>query len=1212
MTTRAMSTGKSKFLTYRIDEIPSKYSTAEQLMQCFHSDDKVNVHVKSFVFSISDPEGREHTATVEYRASGTPRLDADAEDIELDQDFRGFTPLNSPSEHVAAEFISIIAVTGLGGHAFGSWVNSRGHMWLRDYLPKDLQDRARILIYGYPSTLRNSHSQSSLGDYSACFMQDLMGIRSQHGIQNRPIIFIGHSLGGLIVKKALSDLKPDVFSRLPVRAVLFFGAPHAGLNNTALRTMVAGQSTENLVRDLGPNSSALENLADSFERIACSIKIYSFVETHETPVVTEIDGTWQRGTRREMMVSKASAKLRCVTETVRNVNADHSQMVKLRKGQGSDYPYIVSIIKEALQSAPEKWQDSKPRGEGEPGEPMPGPSSLGAEENRQLDQCWKQSVAESQAASAPENGPKPEVQSEDEAHQSSDDAESEEDETESELEYFPHPNLNQDQSTANDPASLQRLQQLRAQLAEATSTGNNIYDPAVQQVMFRLALSLFLLGGKEYLVEAEEIIRELLDHHETVSGPCHAMTLVYLEPLSDILEKQNKHHDAENFLSHLVSRSSTAYGATAEAVLKNVAKLAEFRLRQRKYGEAEALCRPLLEQRLECFGPSHRRTVDCQILLAKCLQGLGSWAEAKFRLEESLGHLTRMLQDDGSELVGPTQMLSKALGKIGEHQKSEVSCRRVLYLMDRNSYQAQFPLSYQEGRKMLALALGDQGKHEEALRILDEVIRAVDGHEFSILEQFGLSLPRLLCSLGQQQSQMTASLAAAEETLTKAMNLLEALSVEDYESMEDGEVFVQVPRHLGQVCRELGRFGEAVQWLTKALDTCPDEQQESLQGPVLIDLALTTRAAGQLVMAVSMFQQAAEAFRSEDDLEESFDATLSVAEVYMEVRDFISAGRTLTNLLEQQKAAGLSDGDDQVLGALELYANVLEATGNSTAATGIRSRIAASCQPELQPPLVPSDVLTSGQLLGNSQDQSPGGSMMRQPGIAENLTLPTTKPLERAFQDIFDVLRSLGISSAIIQQEPTLLLLECRDQGHPFRLAASEGSDGLVLGFSPNTNNHVRSSIQRLLAPTLMGNRIVAVCIRLPDGHPSATGVVRSSEAALARHGVNTGPMEGPPSQSRHRCQVKKTRVFRSNKKTWFHVMHGILPLDHEAVMEISFEWIQGDKEVFEDAMYELVRELKVTHQDLIWDRYGQEGSDEEDYESEDDGPVYDYKVPHY
>ncbi|KAF4955463.1 hypothetical protein FSARC_11830 [Fusarium sarcochroum] len=374
---------RAKYLTYRIDEIPSKYSTKDQLKQCFHSDDKGYVHVNSFVPSISDFEGREHTATVQYLADGEPRLDADVENIELDKDFRGFTPLNAPSENVAAD---VIAVTGLGGHAFGSWVNSKGDMWLRDYLPKDLQGRARILIYGYPSALQDGNNQSSLSDYSACFMQDLMGIRSQHGIQDRPLVLIGHSLGGLIVKKALSDLKPGVLSRLPVRAILFFGTPHRGLNIKALETMVQGQENAKLIKDLEGESAALENLREGFKRIANTFKIYSFVETRTTPMVTEIDGVWQRGAHREMMVSRNSAMLDCDTETIRMVTADHSEMVKLRKGQEGPYRYIVSIIKEALQSAPEKWEDFKQGKDGEPDLP-----SDPSRDDRQPEHVWKRS-----------------------------------------------------------------------------------------------------------------------------------------------------------------------------------------------------------------------------------------------------------------------------------------------------------------------------------------------------------------------------------------------------------------------------------------------------------------------------------------------------------------------------------------------------------------------------------------------------------------------------------------------------------------------------------------------------------------------------------------------------------------------------------------------------------------------------------------------------
>lgn len=48
---------------------------------------------------------------------------------------------------------SVIGVTGLGGHAFGSWTN-RGtkNMWLHDFLPKTFNN-VRIMTYGYDSKI---------------------------------------------------------------------------------------------------------------------------------------------------------------------------------------------------------------------------------------------------------------------------------------------------------------------------------------------------------------------------------------------------------------------------------------------------------------------------------------------------------------------------------------------------------------------------------------------------------------------------------------------------------------------------------------------------------------------------------------------------------------------------------------------------------------------------------------------------------------------------------------------------------------------------------------------------------------------------------------------------------------------------------------------------------------------------------------------------
>lgn len=122
---------------------------------------------------------------------------------------------------------SIIAVTGLGGHAFGSFKQSGGsYMWLRDSLPTDVPN-ARVLIFGYDSALTDPNSFQNLRDLGITLQRDINNIRhyqlpsvgntSKRLVQRdnkkqesewdspfnpeRPMILIGHSLGGIVIKQ---------------------------------------------------------------------------------------------------------------------------------------------------------------------------------------------------------------------------------------------------------------------------------------------------------------------------------------------------------------------------------------------------------------------------------------------------------------------------------------------------------------------------------------------------------------------------------------------------------------------------------------------------------------------------------------------------------------------------------------------------------------------------------------------------------------------------------------------------------------------------------------------------------------------------------------------------------------------------------------------------------------------------------------------------
>ncbi len=74
---------------------------------------------------------------------------------------------------------SCFAVTGLGGHAFGSFRERGGkHMWLRDSLPKDVKG-LRVFTYGYDTTIVNSNSFQDLEALASTFRRNILAVRRQ-------------------------------------------------------------------------------------------------------------------------------------------------------------------------------------------------------------------------------------------------------------------------------------------------------------------------------------------------------------------------------------------------------------------------------------------------------------------------------------------------------------------------------------------------------------------------------------------------------------------------------------------------------------------------------------------------------------------------------------------------------------------------------------------------------------------------------------------------------------------------------------------------------------------------------------------------------------------------------------------------------------------------------------------------------------------------
>ena len=99
---------------------------------------------------------------------------------------------------------SIVAVHGLNpfnkvDHAEGTWrAPKSGRSWLCDFLPEEFPT-ARIFLFGYNSNVAFSSGNEGVHDQANNLCARLSNHR--HDAPDRPLVFISHSLGGLVVKR---------------------------------------------------------------------------------------------------------------------------------------------------------------------------------------------------------------------------------------------------------------------------------------------------------------------------------------------------------------------------------------------------------------------------------------------------------------------------------------------------------------------------------------------------------------------------------------------------------------------------------------------------------------------------------------------------------------------------------------------------------------------------------------------------------------------------------------------------------------------------------------------------------------------------------------------------------------------------------------------------------------------------------------------------
>ncbi|CZR69613.1 uncharacterized protein PAC_19513 [Phialocephala subalpina] len=234
---------------------------------------------------------------------------------------------------------------------------SQGVFWPGVLLPKDAPD-VRIFTWGYDADidrLTSTASQNTIFQHAGDLLADVADLLESKG-GDLPIIFVTHSLGGIIVKDALNQSsQAEAIPRLVklsivVHGVLFLGTPHHGSSSASIgkvfyKITEAATRRPNLMlfQGLKPNSETLDRIGQGFYQTITkrNIHVASFREQKETR-------RWAFFST--IVVDGQSATIGLPAEDISSIPEDHSGMTKFSSAKDIGFQRVSSQVRRWLNN----------------------------------------------------------------------------------------------------------------------------------------------------------------------------------------------------------------------------------------------------------------------------------------------------------------------------------------------------------------------------------------------------------------------------------------------------------------------------------------------------------------------------------------------------------------------------------------------------------------------------------------------------------------------------------------------------------------------------------------------------------------------------------------------------------------------------------------------------------------------------------------------
>ncbi|KAL8870209.1 MAG: hypothetical protein Q9174_003693 [Haloplaca sp. 1 TL-2023] len=287
----------------------------------------------------------------------------------------GLTEVYSPAP--AKPEVDVVFIHGLNGDPHNTWTSEHNKVFWPSQLLGPLleEERARLLVYGYDAdvtSFTDGVSKDKIHNHAEQVVTDLAANRRIRKASERPIIWVAHSLGGLVIKRALihsSEIRGNKTEHLrsifvSTFGILFLGTPHHGSDVaqwgnrlewicSIMMPKKVVDTQPQLVDALKTNNETLQNIDRQFIQIINRFHVFFFHEGKPTNL---------KGTLRFIVdETSASPTVQDVERAV--IQADHSHMCKFENEDSPGFSLVADGIQRYAEEAPAKikrnWETEK-------------------------------------------------------------------------------------------------------------------------------------------------------------------------------------------------------------------------------------------------------------------------------------------------------------------------------------------------------------------------------------------------------------------------------------------------------------------------------------------------------------------------------------------------------------------------------------------------------------------------------------------------------------------------------------------------------------------------------------------------------------------------------------------------------------------------------------------------------------------------------------